>query len=84
MCQTYKAFEVVRSHDNGSKNIIIETACKRCSGNGVFNQYKRINNGRCYECEGTGVNEKEIKVNKGDKVQLKSNKQLIQLNTKTS
>jgi predicted metal-binding protein len=72
MCQTYKAIEIVRTHDNGLKDIIIEVTCKRCSGNGVLPQYKHINNGRCFECEGTGVNEQIITINNNDKIELVS------------
>jgi hypothetical protein len=70
MCQTYKAVEVVRNYSNGSKEIITEVTCKRCSGNGVFQQYRNINDGLCYECNGTGVTEKGIKVNKDDKIEI--------------
>lgn len=70
MCQTFKAVEIVRAYENGSKEIIAEVTCKRCSGNGVFQQYAHIDKGLCYECNGTGVTEKSIKVSKSDKVEM--------------
>lgn len=70
MTNTIKAVEVVRSFSNGSKEIITEVTCKRCAGNGVLQQYRSVNNGKCYECEGTGVTEQTIKVNPDQKVEM--------------
>lgn len=70
MCQTFKAVEIVRTYSNGSKEIITEVTCSRCSGNGVFQHLKHIDKGQCYKCNGTGVTEKSIKVKGSDNVEM--------------
>jgi DnaJ-class molecular chaperone len=70
MCQTYKAVEIIRSYSNGSRQIITEVTCERCSGNGVFNHLRHVDRGHCYKCNGTGVTEKEIKVSSNATIEM--------------
>lgn len=62
MTNTIKALEVVKEFKNGSKNVIVEVTCSRCSGLGVFKHLKNIDSGKCFKCSGTGVETKQERV----------------------
>lgn len=63
-----KAIEVIAINANGSKKILAEVTCSRCSGNGRLENFRQVDGGICFKCDGTGVEKKELTVKQSEEI----------------
>lgn len=65
---TVKAIEVIAINANGSKKVLAEITCIRCSGHGRLENFRQVDGGICFKCDGTGVEKKELTVKQSEEV----------------
>lgn len=65
---TVKAIDVIAINANGSKKVLAEITCSRCSGHGRLENFRQVDGGICFKCDGTGVEKKELTVKQDEEI----------------